>query len=152
ERGPLRGPASAHGGGARARGCGRRARRARLAHVASAVGKVSRCQIGSPPPAHLKTCPDRPAHSPGSREAPATGTIFRMSVTPPRRWRPSTLIRASAVLHLGAAATTLVRPQLWPWTLSSAMADHLILAAAGLWPRSRLLGPNWTRLPQLPAA
>ena len=27
------------------------------------------------------------------------------------------------------------------------MANHLMLVAAGLWPRSTLLGPNWTRLP-----
>jgi peptidoglycan-N-acetylglucosamine deacetylase len=27
------------------------------------------------------------------------------------------------------------------------VADHLLLTAAGLWPRSKLLGPNWTRLP-----
>ena len=27
------------------------------------------------------------------------------------------------------------------------VADHLLLAAAGLWPRSHLLGPNWTHLP-----
>jgi peptidoglycan/xylan/chitin deacetylase (PgdA/CDA1 family) len=27
-------------------------------------------------------------------------------------------------------------------------ADHLLLTAAGLWPRSTLLGPNWTRLPE----
>jgi peptidoglycan/xylan/chitin deacetylase (PgdA/CDA1 family) len=26
-------------------------------------------------------------------------------------------------------------------------ANHVALAAAGLWPRSQLLGPNWTRLP-----
>ena len=33
------------------------------------------------------------------------------------------------------------------------MADHLLLAASGLWPRSRLLGPNWTHLPETaPAA
>ena len=103
------------------------------------------------PSARESRRPDRPAHRPCSRERPATGTIFRMSANPTRRWHPSTLIRASAVLHLGAAAATLVRPQLWPWTLSSVMANHLILVAAGLWPRSRLLGPNWTCLPQLPA-
>ncbi|MGD7314824.1 polysaccharide deacetylase family protein, partial [Ralstonia pseudosolanacearum] len=28
------------------------------------------------------------------------------------------------------------------------IASHLALAAAGLWPRSALLGPNWTRLPE----
>jgi peptidoglycan/xylan/chitin deacetylase (PgdA/CDA1 family) len=42
-----------------------------------------------------------------------------------------------------------VRPQLWPWALSAVLADHLVLTAAGLWPRSGLLGPNWTRLPEV---
>jgi len=55
-------------------------------------------------------------------------------------------------LHLAAAGATLVRPQLWPWTLSAVVADHLVLTAGGLWPRSRLLGPNWTRLPRLRTA
>ena len=64
-----------------------------------------------------------------------------------RRWRPSALLAASAALHLGAVAATLARPRLWPWTLGAVATNHLALAAAGLWPRSRLLGPNWTRLP-----
>jgi peptidoglycan/xylan/chitin deacetylase (PgdA/CDA1 family) len=64
-----------------------------------------------------------------------------------RRFRPSALIRASAGLHVGAAAALLMRPPLWPWALSAVLADHLLLTAAGLWPKARLLGPNWTRLP-----
>jgi peptidoglycan/xylan/chitin deacetylase (PgdA/CDA1 family) len=32
------------------------------------------------------------------------------------------------------------------------IANHAVLTAAGLWPRSRLLGPNWTRLPDTHAA
>jgi peptidoglycan/xylan/chitin deacetylase (PgdA/CDA1 family) len=72
-----------------------------------------------------------------------------MSVNPVRSWRPGTLIYGSAALHLAAAGMTLFRPQLWPWTLSAVLADHLLVTGAGLWPRSRLLGPNWTRLPQV---
>jgi len=64
-----------------------------------------------------------------------------------RIWRPSPLIRASVLLHAGAAGLVLVRPHLWPWALSAVLADHALLATAGLWPRSRLLGPNWTHLP-----
>ncbi len=55
-------------------------------------------------------------------------------------------MKASAVVHV-AAAGSLVRPQFWPWALSAVVADHVLLAACGLWPRSALLGPNWTRLP-----
>jgi len=62
-------------------------------------------------------------------------------------WRPSALIRGSVALHLAAAGVAFSRPRLWPWALSAVVADHLLLIAAGLWPKSRLLGPNWTRLP-----
>jgi peptidoglycan/xylan/chitin deacetylase (PgdA/CDA1 family) len=62
-------------------------------------------------------------------------------------WRPSALIRGSVALHLAGAGVMLARPPLWPWALSAVVADHLLLIAAGLWPKSRLLGPNWTRLP-----
>jgi peptidoglycan/xylan/chitin deacetylase (PgdA/CDA1 family) len=64
-----------------------------------------------------------------------------------RAWRPSPLIRASLALHAGAIGVTLLRPHWWPWTLSAVVADHLLLVASGLWPRSHLLGPNWTHLP-----
>jgi peptidoglycan/xylan/chitin deacetylase (PgdA/CDA1 family) len=64
-----------------------------------------------------------------------------------RRWSPSPLLYASAAIHLGAAAAMLVRPPAWPWALGAVAANHLGLAAAGLWPRSQILGPNWTRLP-----
>ena len=62
-------------------------------------------------------------------------------------WRPSALIRGSLALHLAGVGVVLARPRLWPWALSAVVADHLLLTAAGLWPKSRLLGPNWTRLP-----
>jgi peptidoglycan/xylan/chitin deacetylase (PgdA/CDA1 family) len=64
------------------------------------------------------------------------------------RWRPSPLLIASAVVHLGAAAALIARPRTWPWALGALVANHAALAAAGLWPRSHLLGPNWTRLPE----
>jgi peptidoglycan/xylan/chitin deacetylase (PgdA/CDA1 family) len=65
----------------------------------------------------------------------------------PRRFSPSGLLRASIAVHTAAAATVLVRPGLWPWALGAVLADQLLLAGAGLWPRSALLGPNWTHLP-----
>ncbi|MGH8304363.1 MAG: polysaccharide deacetylase family protein [Steroidobacteraceae bacterium] len=70
----------------------------------------------------------------------------------PGKFRPPLFIRASVALHAGAAGAVLVRPQLWPWALSAVVADHLLLAAAGLWPKARLLGPNWTHLPGSVAA
>jgi peptidoglycan-N-acetylglucosamine deacetylase len=65
----------------------------------------------------------------------------------PRANPSAPLIRGSIALHLAAAATVVVRPHWWPWALSALVADHLCLTAAGLWPRSSLLGPNWVRLP-----
>jgi peptidoglycan-N-acetylglucosamine deacetylase len=67
--------------------------------------------------------------------------------TPPPRWVPSPLLYASAALHAGAAAATLIRPPLWPWMLGAVALNHAVLTGAGLWPRSRWLGPNLTRLP-----
>jgi peptidoglycan/xylan/chitin deacetylase (PgdA/CDA1 family) len=67
-------------------------------------------------------------------------------------WHPSPLIRGSVALHVGAAALAMVRPHGWPWALGAVLADHAVLAAVGLWPRSRLLGPNWTQLPPPSAA
>jgi peptidoglycan/xylan/chitin deacetylase (PgdA/CDA1 family) len=65
----------------------------------------------------------------------------------PGRWAPAPLLYASAALHLGAAGVVLARPGAWPWALGTVIANHVVLAGAGLWPRSQLLGPNWNRLP-----
>ena len=59
---------------------------------------------------------------------------------------------ATAVVHIGAAAGLIARPTAWPWLLGTVVANHMALSAAGLWPRSRLLGPNWTSLPAQAAA
>jgi peptidoglycan/xylan/chitin deacetylase (PgdA/CDA1 family) len=74
-----------------------------------------------------------------------------MHLLPSRPGRPAPLIRASRALHIGALGVVLVRPHWWPWALSAVVADHLLLTASGLWPRSHLLGPNWTHLPRLDA-
>ena len=60
--------------------------------------------------------------------------------------------KASFALHAGAVAMTAAAPQLWPWSLGALAANHAAITAAGLWPRSSLLGPNWTRLPEACAA
>jgi peptidoglycan-N-acetylglucosamine deacetylase len=64
-----------------------------------------------------------------------------------RRWTPTPLLYASAAVHLAAAAAVVARPRAWPWALGAVVANHVGLAAAGLWPRSQLLGPNLIRLP-----
>jgi peptidoglycan/xylan/chitin deacetylase (PgdA/CDA1 family) len=64
-----------------------------------------------------------------------------------RRLMSSPILSASAVVHVGAAAAMLIHPRAWPWALAAVVANHGVLAAAGLSPRSQLLGPNWIRLP-----
>ncbi|HEX7382208.1 MAG TPA: polysaccharide deacetylase family protein [Nevskiaceae bacterium] len=48
------------------------------------------------------------------------------------------------LLLLAAAA---LHPSWWLWLLIAFAVNHLLLAAAGCWPRCRWLGPNVTRLP-----
>lgn len=57
-------------------------------------------------------------------------------------------VTVSAAWHAGAAVATLAEPAAWPWALGAVAANHVVLAAGGLWPRSRWLGSNWTRLPR----
>jgi peptidoglycan/xylan/chitin deacetylase (PgdA/CDA1 family) len=77
-----------------------------------------------------------------------------MKALPPphagRQWRPAPLLQATVALHAGVLGLIAMQPALWPWGLGALAANHLVLTAAGLWPRSRCLGPNWVRLP--PAA
>jgi peptidoglycan/xylan/chitin deacetylase (PgdA/CDA1 family) len=68
---------------------------------------------------------------------------------PPRRtWRATALVRGSIAVHALAAATLVARPAAWPFALGAVVADHLLISSGGLLPRSRLLGPNMSRLPQ----
>lgn len=62
-------------------------------------------------------------------------------------WKPTLAIKLFLLLLLCAIALTLWHPALWRWTLGAVVANHLILIIAGLIPRSKLLGPNLTRLP-----
>jgi peptidoglycan/xylan/chitin deacetylase (PgdA/CDA1 family) len=63
------------------------------------------------------------------------------------RWRPTAFVLASLVLHAIAMVAIVVNAQSWPWALGAIAANQVLLTAIGLWPRSRLLGPNFTRLP-----
>jgi len=72
-------------------------------------------------------------------------------VPPAARWRPPLLLKASAACHLGAAALAATAPALWPWAVGAVAANHALLTATGLWPRSTWLGPNVLRLPEAAA-
>jgi peptidoglycan/xylan/chitin deacetylase (PgdA/CDA1 family) len=56
-------------------------------------------------------------------------------------------VTASLAWHAGAAAAALAAPDAWPWAFGAVASNHVVLTAGGLWPRSRWLGSNWTRLP-----
>ena len=63
------------------------------------------------------------------------------------RWRPSALILASAALHVAAIPFVVLVSDHWWWAPIAIAANHVVLTLVGLWPRSRLLGPNIVRLP-----
>lgn len=69
-----------------------------------------------------------------------------------RPWRPAGFIAGSLALHAGAVIVSGLDGGLWPWCAGAVALDQALISAAGMWPRSRLLGPNWTRLPAAAAA
>ena len=71
---------------------------------------------------------------------------------PDPAWHSPALVRASIALHLLVAAAVVAAPGLWPWAVAAVVADHLLIVAVGLWPRSHWLGANWTMLPAAAAA
>jgi peptidoglycan/xylan/chitin deacetylase (PgdA/CDA1 family) len=63
---------------------------------------------------------------------------------PQPHWRMPAFLRATVVCHVVALGLA------WwsPWVaLAAVAANHALIVAATLWPRSRWLGPNVTRLP-----
>jgi peptidoglycan-N-acetylglucosamine deacetylase len=62
-------------------------------------------------------------------------------------WKPSSALQASAALHLGALAGIATGLPL-TWAAGAIVANHALLTAAGLWPRSTMLGSNMLRLSQ----
>ena len=65
-----------------------------------------------------------------------------------RRWQPAPIIPISALVHATAFAVVLLQSQWWPWVAGVVATNHLLIFCAVLMPRSRLLGPNLTRLPK----
>lgn len=67
-------------------------------------------------------------------------------------WSPAPFVRGSCWLHGTAVAGLVFVPSWWKVCAGTLVINHLVLSAAGLWPRSKLLGPNWTHLPEAAAA
>lgn len=74
-----------------------------------------------------------------------------MSAVLPRpgvsRWPVPPLLWATAAIHAGALVLLLAAPAHWAWALAALVANHAVLTAVGLWPRSTALGENLVRLP-----
>jgi peptidoglycan/xylan/chitin deacetylase (PgdA/CDA1 family) len=63
-------------------------------------------------------------------------------------WRPAPLVAGSAAVHVAGVAALALAPQAWPAIFGCLLANHVVLAANGLWPQSPLLGPTISRLPE----
>lgn len=62
-------------------------------------------------------------------------------------WSPTPLIKLSFAMHGAGFLIVAVSPEYWLWVLTGLALNHMVLGFAGLWPKSRLLGPNIVRLP-----
>lgn len=71
-----------------------------------------------------------------------------MILLPSSNWKPTLAIHLSLLVLVCGLLFILWRPGLWVWVAGLIFINHLILAIAGLIPRSTMLGPNITRLPQ----
>ena len=79
--------------------------------------------------------------APMSQALPASGS-----------WPWPPVVRASVGWHLLALAAALFVPGALPWAIGAVVLNHALITGAGLTPRSSLLGPNVTRLPEAAGA
>jgi len=68
------------------------------------------------------------------------------------RWKPYPALKVTAALHAAGAAALVAQPTLWPAVAAGLVANHGVLFAACMMPRSSVLGPNLVRLPAAAAA
>ena len=85
-------------------------------------------------------------------DADATTDTSPAQAAAPGRWPWPAAVSSSVGLHAAAAGAAALLPGAWPWALGAMALNHAVLTAAGLWPRSTLLGPNVRRLPAAAAA
>ena len=67
---------------------------------------------------------------------------------PPASWRPSWFLQATFACHAAALVLAWWQPL---WALGLLLANHGLIVAATLWPRSQWFGPNLVRLPDAAA-
>jgi peptidoglycan/xylan/chitin deacetylase (PgdA/CDA1 family) len=69
----------------------------------------------------------------------------------PDRYRPTPFLLGSIALHAAGAAALVAAPRSWRLVAGTLFANHVVLTAISLWPQSRLLGPNRSRLSEAAA-
>lgn len=74
------------------------------------------------------------------------------AIATPESWPWPPAMRASAAWHVAAIGAGVLVPGAWPWAIGAIVLNHALITGAGLTPRSNLLGPNVTRLPEAAAA
>ena len=60
--------------------------------------------------------------------------------------RHAPFVQVSLAVHAASACALLLAPEVWPAPVSALLLNHLAIAWGTMWPRSRLLGANITRL------
>jgi peptidoglycan/xylan/chitin deacetylase (PgdA/CDA1 family) len=65
----------------------------------------------------------------------------------PQPWKPTPTVKLSIATHAAAGLGLLAAPAAWPWALGAVALNQAFLTAAGLLPRTTLLGANINRLP-----
>lgn len=81
-----------------------------------------------------------------ARQAAQERGATRTAAAPTERWKPAPFVQVSLGVH-ALAGVGLLTPA-WPLSLGALAANHALIAATGLWPRSHWLGPNLTHLPR----
>lgn len=81
-----------------------------------------------------------------------SGSRSLRTESPASRSRLTPALRATVAWHAALLGAGMIAPGAWRWWLGGMLLNHLGMTAAGMWPRSRLLGPNLTRLPKAAVA
>lgn len=71
--------------------------------------------------------------------------------TAARHWFTTPALQLSAAAHSGSALLAMLDPGAWQWALGVVAFNYLVLTAGVMRPKSRMLGPNMTRLPDAAA-
>ncbi|HTQ78683.1 MAG TPA: polysaccharide deacetylase family protein [Thermoanaerobaculia bacterium] len=95
----------------------------------------------------LASSPGRKAGRETDRETDReTGPEIGRSTGRPAGWRPTPFLAASGLLHAAGLLAFAAVPRQWPWITGTLLADHCIIALAGLLPRASWLGENLCQL------